>query len=321
MAKESDAELLDTRGMVITRAGESVPQSAVTPTPDSSTGFFARFGIQESNTIIFATPLEPSPLDQCRSFWFSLFPVAAVLDLTPGDANLSAGFAHAGYRIHAAISFDTERHQSWKVQHRDATVYPGNTTSIIADPESAAAGLSELRNAQTPRIVTISSGDSAVGLASDRERLDPCEMGRLVAQSSVLNADFIVLTLPHSALGGLGNLRDSVTHTVSLLLTAGYSAALRTVSRDSMLLLAAPGRTKPQWIDDTLSELQDLTEPLELERGESGDNQGKLGDLRQQPLITVTSPSGESPGVLDSTSVDGLLTLEGEQTHGSTPIK
>lgn len=120
---------------------------------------------------------------------------------------------------------------------------------------------------------------------------------------------------------GPGNLRDSVTHTVSLPLTAGYSTALRTVSRESMLLLAAPGRTKPQWIDDTLSALQDLTEPLELERGESGDNQGKLGNLRQQPLITVTSPSGESPGVLDSTSVDGLHTLEGEQTHGSTPIK
>lgn len=87
------------------------------------------------------------------------------------------------------------------MQHRDATVYPWNTTSIIVDPESAAAGLSELRYAQTPRIVTISSGDSAVGLALDRERLDPCEIGRLVAQSSVLNADFIVLTLPHSALG------------------------------------------------------------------------------------------------------------------------
>lgn len=65
----------------------------------------------------FATPLEPSPLDQCRSSCFSLFPVAAVLDLTPDDANLSAGFAHAGFRIHAVIGFDAERHQSWKVSN------------------------------------------------------------------------------------------------------------------------------------------------------------------------------------------------------------
>ena len=186
------------------------------------------------------------------------------LDLSPGDANLSARFALAGYRIYAAAGFDAQRHKSWKVgvatgwwaealgstpshtlltgsqvQHTDAAVYPGDAALIMANPESAAAVLSGLSESHTPRIVTISASRPLVDPIMNQEQLDPCKLCGVVARSSIVHAGFIVLILPRSALGTPDNSGSSLTYMVDAYLEAGYCVTLRAVSPDSDLLLAA----------------------------------------------------------------------------------
>jgi hypothetical protein len=69
---------------------------------------------------------------------------------------------------------------------------------------------------------------------------------RVITQLSTIQANFIILILPRSALKTLDSLRSSLTHMVKVLLEAGYYITLQAMSQDSSLLLAAPGETKPQ---------------------------------------------------------------------------
>ncbi|KAL3490937.1 hypothetical protein BJX62DRAFT_237702 [Aspergillus germanicus] len=190
----------------------------------------------------------------------------------------------------------------------------------MANPENAAAVLSGLSGSHTPRIVTIFVGESLADPIMNKGQLDACTLYRVVAQSSTIQVNFIVLILPRSALETPDSLGNSLTHTVRVLLEAGYCVTLRAMSQDSGLLLAAPGETKPQWVDGTLSELQNLTQSLELESSKSGDGPHQLGRPRHQPLVTITSPSGESSEELDSTSAEPIA-LENEQSRGSVPVR
>lgn len=131
----------------------------------------------------------------------------------------------------------------------------------------------ELHDNQAPLIVIISGGrrspvlveagtNSAVSKESRSAYLDGLRHCGLVAQSPTLSADFIVLTLSQGIFHE--HFRGPLTRAVSLLLEQGYSVSLKTLSiRDSdpyegppVLLLAAPFGTNPQWIDDTISDLQ-----------------------------------------------------------------
>lgn len=77
-----------------------------------------------------------------------------------------------------------------------------------------------------------------------------------------LSADFIVLTLSHCI--SHEQFQGPLASTMRILLGQGYSVTIKTLLvRDSdayegqpVLLLAAPRVSNPQWIDDTISDLQ-----------------------------------------------------------------
>jgi hypothetical protein len=202
----------------------------------------------------------------------------------------------------------------------NAAVYPCDAALIIANPEHAAAVLSGLSESHTPRIVTISAGEPLADPIMNKGQLDAFTLCGVVAQSSTIQADFIVLILPRSALETPDSLGSSLTHTVKVLLEAGYCVTLRAMSQDFGLLLAAPGETKPQWIDGTLSELQGLAQPLELGSSKSGDGPHQLGRPRHRPLVTITSPLGESSAESDSTSAEPIA-LGNEQSRGLVSVR
>ena len=67
---------------------------------------------------LFVTPLRAHLLGMDNQYplpSFSPLPVASVFDLSPEDISLSVGFARAGYRIRAALGFNENCHQLWKV--------------------------------------------------------------------------------------------------------------------------------------------------------------------------------------------------------------
>ncbi|KAB8227538.1 uncharacterized protein BDW43DRAFT_316712 [Aspergillus alliaceus] len=268
--------------------------SHVTEVPDVVTGFFARYGIHEGSyrESFFVTPLVPhlsGPKGSPPFPRFTPFPVASVFDLSPDDLRLSTGFAQAGYRVSAAVGFDERCHQPWKAQHPDAVVYHGCAASAVARIDSQGLVLPDMAGGQAPRIVTINGeGPSVVSpsrtLAScavdvvdlSQADLTPLQLCELAAQSPVLSPDFIVLTMSRSILDD--QRWGSLASTMSLLLEQGYSVTLRRVPLDapepyrerSVLLLAAPGRTHPQWIDNAISDLQMAPTPDEVLAGHIG---------------------------------------------------
>lgn len=87
---------------------------------DATAGLFARYGVREGSQMesLFVAPLRTRLLgmgNQRPLPSYSPLPVASVFDLSPEDIGLSVGFARAGYRIRAALGFNENCHQPWKV--------------------------------------------------------------------------------------------------------------------------------------------------------------------------------------------------------------
>ena len=87
---------------------------------DAIAGLFARYGVREGSQMesLFVAPLRTRLLgmgSQRPLPSYSPLPVASVFDLSPEDIGLSVGFARAGYRIRAALGFNENCHQLWKV--------------------------------------------------------------------------------------------------------------------------------------------------------------------------------------------------------------
>lgn len=135
----------------------------------------------------------------------------------------------------------------------------------------------------------------------------------LVAQSRTLSADFIVLTLSHRIFHE--QFRGPLASAVSLLLGQGYSVTLKTLSiRDSdpydppVLLLAAPCGTNPQWIDDTISDLQIMSSGADgpnefFETPTAGADMSRSGHLNLKD--TNLDQSTQGSGI--QTPVDDIL--------------
>jgi hypothetical protein len=150
----------------------------------------------------------------------------------------------------------------------------GSPTSIISDFESGNLRLPKMGGSTESRIGIISSWKEpqvlpftespkpdASNLLEDYETI--FRWCCLAAQSSSLNLDFIVLTI----LQPTANQEFSMllADTLAVLLEQGYSVTVRSLVLDYgeekgqchvLLLFAAPYGTTPQWIDETLSDLQ-----------------------------------------------------------------
>lgn len=190
------------------------------------------------------------------------------------------------------------------------------------------------RGRDVPRIVTISGEGSFAKSAAgwldpsssgfdginglSGETLSPLQQCELAAQSPGLSPDFIVLTMSRSIL--TDQLWGSLARTMGLLLEQGYAVALRPVSlpdpgqhgERSVLLLAAPGRTDPQWIDDTLSDLRMVSasdELLECAENESGVSDVPAADgiaaAGSADVGDASPPADSTPRHGDSVLADG----------------
>ncbi|KAE8310985.1 hypothetical protein BDV41DRAFT_579005 [Aspergillus transmontanensis] len=282
MAQEDDAEIINLFDDIVTVDTIDVQWTVthISQCPDPATGFFARYSIRDGHWLrsLFVTTLNPALCaadNQLPPPRFSSLPVASVFDLSPHDLSLSAGFAQVGYRIRAAIGFDEgwSRHQLWKSSYPGAVIYPGSPASVIADLDGQGLTLLDTGENRAPRIVTISGTGPSPDYVhmhwcdrSSTEQLTdilaPLQHCSLVAQSPTLTPDFIVLTLPHSILRS--QFRNLVATTIRSLLGQGYSVTLKPLSLgrsdeedgQSVLLLATPCGTKPEWIDDTFADLQ-----------------------------------------------------------------
>ncbi|RWQ95398.1 hypothetical protein C8Q69DRAFT_383279, partial [Paecilomyces variotii] len=299
-----DAEIINADTVVAVDSMDTEPVgptvSYVAQVPDPANGLFVRYGIREGSQRewLFLAPLVSSltgPRGSAAYPRFSPLPVASVFDLSPDDLRLSVGFQKAGYCVQAAVGFAEDRHQAWKTQHPDATVYPGCVASALATMDYDLSTQPDDRGRDVPRIVTISGEGSFAKSAAgwldpsssgfdgfdglSGETLSPLQQCELAAQSPGLSPDFIVLMMSRSILTDQS--WGSLARTMGLLLEQGYAVALRPVSlpdpgqhgERSVLLLAAPGRTDPQWIDDTLSDLRMVSasdELLERAENESG---------------------------------------------------
>lgn len=85
-----------------------------------NSGFYARYAIQRDTQplSLFMTALKPTLTKHSGNYRapnFSPLPVAVVIDFSPEDLRMSSGFKEAGYRISAAIGYDTQCYQPWKV--------------------------------------------------------------------------------------------------------------------------------------------------------------------------------------------------------------
>jgi hypothetical protein len=83
-------------------------------------GFYARYAIQRDTQrlSLFMTALKPTLTNYSGNYRapnFSPLPVAVVIDFSPEDLRMASGFKEAGYRIGAAIGYDTQCYQPWKV--------------------------------------------------------------------------------------------------------------------------------------------------------------------------------------------------------------
>ncbi|KAE8371298.1 hypothetical protein BDV26DRAFT_276413 [Aspergillus bertholletiae] len=340
MGHQDDAVVVNVGDVAAVDAGPAVSLvSHVTEVPDGMAGFFTRYGIHEGSCreSFFVTPLAPhlsGPQGGPPFPRFTPFPVASVFDLSPGDLRLSTGFAQAGYRVSAAVGFDERCHQPWKAQHPDAAVYHGCAASAVARIDSQGLVLPDMAGGQAPRIVTINGEDPPV--VSRPRTLTPCavdvadlsgadltplQLCELAAQSPVLSPDFIVLAMSRSILDD--RLWRSLARTMSLLLEQGYSVTLRRVPLDvlepygerSVLLLAAPGRTHPQWIDDALSDLQTAPTP-------DGVLAGRIGTVSSGSDLLCLSPTALADGS-DCQGIQGAgihAALDPVLPAGSVPV-
>lgn len=95
-------------------------QNSPLDSSDPPNGFFVRYAVCDGppSGSLFVTPIthpssEATHLGDYLSPRLSLFPAPCVLDLSPDDVGLAAGFALAGCRIRAAIG---PCPQTWKVR-------------------------------------------------------------------------------------------------------------------------------------------------------------------------------------------------------------
>ncbi|KAL4862107.1 hypothetical protein BDV12DRAFT_203355 [Aspergillus spectabilis] len=325
MAEECDAEIIAVEDVTVVDA-ESGPitVSLIDQAPEPVTGFFARFAACDSSPpeSLFITPLAPYLFQKDRPTAprFSPFPVASVFDLSPGDTGLSIAFAQAGYRICAAVGFDEERHQSWKVHHPNAVVYRGDTASVIADLDSQRVALASTGEFEAPRIVVISGGRMSLALGSDMggsgtshavnlvaNDLEPFTLCDLVARSPVVSPDFIVLTLFVPSICHRQQpaswLTRPVANTINSLLARGYSINFRSLphvdsEQMALVLLAAPSGTHSQWIDNILSDLHVARAsqvllgdtPSEL-HGQTGPETGTIDAVAPSSAVITADPN------------------------------
>ncbi|KAI9041054.1 uncharacterized protein KD926_007471 [Aspergillus affinis] len=291
MAHQDDADVVNVSDVVAV-GPHPLAVSLLADMPEPAVGLFARYGILEGSgrESLFMTPIAPylpGPKDGPAFPRFSPLPVASVFDLSPGDPRLSVGFAQAGYRVSAAVGYDEDHHQLWKVHHPDAAVFPGCVASALAEIDSQKKPLPDIGGSQVPRIVTIGSECPSSVFAPGALDSDPMEVAHppegslgplqrceLAAQSPGLSPDFIVLTTSRTALQD--QLWGALASTIRFLLTHGYSVTLRLIRLGaldgewSVLLLAAPRRTHPQWIDDALSDLRMTPTPEKALTGHIG---------------------------------------------------
>ncbi|KAL5365896.1 hypothetical protein BJX96DRAFT_159979 [Aspergillus floccosus] len=252
--------------------GQNSPLNSLDP----PNGFFARYAVCNGppSEPLFVTPIthpssEATHLGDYPSPRLSLFPAPCVLDLSPDDVGLAAGFALAGCRIRAAIG---PCPQTWKDRFPDATVYGDLLSMADARDPAAEILLSDGGDGQAPRICTISGwtnpphvqGASGPSDSSTLERLlpdiYPLQLCGLAALSPTLSPDFLVLVLPDT---DAERLRGPLVDTVTLLLGASFSIYLRNLSLPKLpseaqpvtLLLAVPRGTKPQWIGTAFADL------------------------------------------------------------------
>ncbi|EHA21823.1 hypothetical protein ASPNIDRAFT_184074, partial [Aspergillus niger ATCC 1015] len=281
IGQREDAEVIDADDVLMAETEDRDLAVCRAPSPPDipAVGCFARFGIRSGGPpgSLFVTSLQADPAASYGLFQLprlSPLPAGNVIDLTPNEVSLAAGFAQAGYRIRAAVGSDERCHQVEKEQYPSTDDHTGRPGSIPVPFSRAQTCLAEPGESDVPRIITIAGRARPLVTASGA--LDPWsdewtsasagassvwQSCRQVAQSPVLSPDFIV-----GAVFGAGP-RQSVTPAVGtavrLLLEVGYSVTLRTVpigpvagsaSSAALLLLAAPWGTNPQWIDETLAD-------------------------------------------------------------------
>ncbi|PYI36403.1 hypothetical protein BP00DRAFT_472717 [Aspergillus indologenus CBS 114.80] len=118
-----DAELINTSDMLVVETDGDTPAIPYTVIPPCAgipaVGYFVRFGVQDSlqPEFLFVTTLQ-SVRDASNGPalpQFAPLPAATVVNLTPDYLDLTVGFARSGYRIRAAMNFDENRNQAWKV--------------------------------------------------------------------------------------------------------------------------------------------------------------------------------------------------------------
>ncbi|KAH2164954.1 hypothetical protein KXV74_006386, partial [Aspergillus fumigatus] len=280
MGDENDSEFICVNDIVSADTEQdrwTVSHDCQKPGPNS--GFYARYAIQRDTQplSLFMTALKPTLTKHSGNYRapnFSPLPVAVVIDFSPEDLRMSSGFKEAGYRIGAAIGYDTQCYQPWKNLHPEATMNLGSPTSIISDLESGNLRLPKLGGSSESRIGIISRWKEPQVLSFTKSpELDASNLLEdyesifrrccLAAQTSSLDLDFIVLTIlqPNASQEFSMLLAD----TVAVLLEQGYSVTVRSIvldygeekeQRHVLLLFAAPCGTIPQWIDETLSDIQ-----------------------------------------------------------------
>ncbi|KAF4219065.1 hypothetical protein CNMCM5878_003920 [Aspergillus fumigatiaffinis] len=335
MGEEGDLEFICVNDIVSADTEQdrwTVSHDLQKPGPNS--GFYARYAIQRDTQplSLFMTALKPTLTNHSGNYRapnFSPLPVAVVIDFLPEDPRMSSGFKEAGYRIGAAIGYDTQCYQPWKNLHPEASMNLGSPTSIISDLESGNLRLPKLGGSSESRIGIISSWKEPQVLPFTKSpELNPSNLLEdygtifrwccLAAQSSSLNLDFIVLT----TLQPTANQEFSMllADTVAVLLEQGYSVAVRSIVLDyeeekeqclALLLFAAPYGTIPQWIDETLSDLQ-LTS---LNGSPALDNNG------ESTTTVETQSSADSRSVTDAAlPEDKAVHDQATVRHSSLPI-
>ncbi|KAL4961378.1 uncharacterized protein BDV14DRAFT_203829 [Aspergillus stella-maris] len=337
MAEEGDAEIIAARDVTLVEADDGpVAVKLINQESGPVPGFFARFAVWDSSPkeCLFTTSLGPYlfEVDRRTTPYFTALPVASVFDLSPEDTGLSIGFARAGYRIRAAIGVDEGRRPWWKVQHPDAAIYSGDAVSVIMNLGSQGAMLSDLGDHEAPRVVIISSRERMLALeqsSSDTDTedvvsnsLESSRLCVLAAESPILSPDFIVLALliPSAQPTQLtSSIISPFSSTIKSLLARGYSVTLRSLPNANaeqtyLVLLAAPLGTNPQWIEDSLSDLQ-------VSRA-SSDSQSKMPDVLQGQgaIEDEATDAADHPSMIVSTNTrpDGLLTASREHIYDSS---
>jgi hypothetical protein len=172
------------------------------------------------------------------------------------------------------------------------------------------------------RGVTLALGDEKQGLSeSDApsvvpDGLESFTLCDLAAQSPILSPDFIVLAqfIPSAQHRMLTSPAISpVSNTIRSLLARGYSVTLRSLPNANaeltpLVLLAAPGGTNPQWVEDSLSDLQ-VSRALQTQT--AGMPQGQDG-IEHEATDMITHSSVVMSA---ETTPDKILTAERQHIH------